>query len=133
MANATIKVLISEELHKVWDFVLDIKNYAAWRNDLSKTEVVSDKQFIEYTKDGHPTTFSVTRVEPYRRWEFDMDNGNMSGHWTGVFTAKGEGTEIVFTEQVKAKKLLMKPFVKLYLKKQQAQFVADLKKALQEF
>lgn len=62
-----------------------------------------------------------------------MDNGNMSGHWTGVFTAKGEGTEIVFTEQVKAKKLLMKPFVKLYLKKQQAQFVADLKKALQEF
>ncbi|MDI9487503.1 MAG: SRPBCC family protein [Bacillota bacterium] len=133
MANATIKVLISEELHKVWDFVLDIKNYAAWRNDLSKTEVVSDKQFIEYSKDGHPTTFSVTRVEPYRRWEFDMDNGNMSGHWTGVFTAKGEGTEIVFTEQVKAKKLLMKPFVKLYLKKQQAQFVADLKKALQEF
>ena len=118
MANATIKVLISEELHKVWDFVLDIKNYAAWRNDLSKTEVVSDKQFIEYSKDGHPTTFSVTRVEPYRRWEFDMDNGNMSGHWTGVFTAKGEGTEIVFTEQVKAKKLLMKPFVKLYLKKQ---------------
>lgn len=133
MANATIKVLISEELHKVWDFVLDIKNYAAWRNDLSKTEVVSDKQFIEYSKDGHPTTFSVTRIEPYRRWEFDMDNGNMSGHWTGVFTAKGEGTEIVFTEQVKAKKLLMKPFVKLYLKKQQAQFVADLKKALQEF
>ena len=133
MANATIKVLISEELHKVWDFVLDIKNYAAWRNDLSKTEVVSDKQFIEYSKDGHPTTFSVTRVEPYRRWEFDMDNGNMSGHWTGVFTAKGEGTEIVFTEQVKAKKILMKPFVKLYLKKQQAQFVADLKKALQEF
>ena len=133
MANATIKVLISEELHKVWDFVLDIKNYAAWRNDLIKTEVVSDKQFIEYSKDGHPTTFSVTRVEPYRRWEFDMDNGNMSGHWTGVFTAKGEGTEIVFTEQVKAKKLLMKPFVKLYLKKQQAQFVADLKKALQEF
>lgn len=133
MVNATIKVLISEELHKVWDFVLDIKNYAAWRNDLSKTEVVSDKQFIEYSKDGHPTTFSVTRVEPYRRWEFDMDNGNMSGHWTGVFTAKGEGTEIVFTEQVIAKKLLMKPFVKLYLKKQQAQFVADLKKALQEF
>ena len=133
MANATIKVLISEELHKVWDFVLDIKNYAAWRNDLSKTEVVSDKQFIEYSKDGLPTTFSVTRVEPYRRWEFDMDNGNMSGHWTGVFTAKGEGTEIVFTEQVKAKKLLMKPFVKLYLKKQQAQFVADLKEALQEF
>ena len=39
-------------------------------------------------------------------------------------------TEIDFTEQVTAKKIFMKPFIKSYLKKQQAQFVADLKKAV---
>lgn len=33
-------------------------------------------------------------------------------------------------ETVTAKKLLMKPFVKAYLKKQQAQYVPDLKKGL---
>ena len=128
MATSNIKAVIPSELRQVWDFVLDIENYAAWRSDLSKTEVISDKQFIEYTKDGYPTTFTVTVVDPYRRWEFDMENSNMKGHWTGIFTARGDETEIDFTEQVEAKKLLMKPFVKSYLKKQQAQFVADMMK-----
>ena len=128
MATSNTKANIPCELHQVWDLVLDIENYAAWRSDLSKTEVISDKQFIEYTKDGYPTTFTVTLVEPYRRWEFDMENSNMKGHWTGIFTVKGDETEIDFTEQVEAKKLLMKPFVKSYLKKQQIQFVADIMK-----
>ena len=130
MAVANIKALIPGELQKVWELVLDIENYGAWRIDLSKTEVISDKKFIEYTKEDYPTTFTVTLVEPYRRWEFDMENSNMTGHWTGIFTAKGDETEIDFTERVEAKKWLLKPFVKLYLKKQQAQFVADIRKAL---
>ena len=128
MAGSNIKALIPGELQKVWDLVLDIENYGAWRSDLSKAEVISDKKFIEYTKDGYPTTFTVTLVEPYRRWEFDMENSNMTGHWTGIFTAKGDKTEIEFTEQVKAKKWLLKPFVKLYLRKQQTRFVTDIMK-----
>lgn len=128
MATSNIKALIPGELHKVWELVLDTENYGAWRSDLSKTEVISDKQFIEYTKDGYPTTFTVTLVEPYRRWEFDMENSNMTGHWIGIFTDKGSETEINFTECVEAKKLFMKPFVKSYLRKQQAQFVEDMMK-----
>ena len=130
MATSNIKAMIPSDLRKVWDFVLDIENYGTWRSDLSKTETINEKQFIEYTKGGYPTTFTVTLVEPYRRWEFDMENSNMKGHWIGVFTNKGKETEIDFTEFVEAKKLLMKPFVKLYLKKQQAQFVADMRKTL---
>ena len=57
-----------------------------------------------------------------------MENSNMKGHWTGIFTSIGDETEIDFTEYVTAKKLIMKPFVTMYLKKQQAQFVVDLKK-----
>ena len=128
MPTSNIKALIPGELRKVWKLVLDIENYGAWRSDLSKTEVISDTQFIEYTKDGYPTTFTVTLVEPYRRWEFDMENSNMKGHWIGAFTDKGNETEIDFTECVEAKKWLMKPFVKSYLKKQQTQFVADIMK-----
>ena len=126
MATSKIKALIPSELHQVWAFVLDIANYGAWRSDLSKAEVISDKQFIEYTKGGFPTTFTVTVVEPYKRWEFDMENNNMKGHWTGIFTDKGNETEIDFTECVEAKKLFLKPFVKSYLRKQQAQFVKDM-------
>ena len=130
MASSNIKAVILGGLQQVWELVLDIENYATWRSDLSKTEVISDTQFIEYTKDGYPTTFTVTLIEPYKRWEFDMENSNMKGHWIGVFTDKGNETEIDFTERVEVKKWLMKPFVKSYLKKQQAQFVADIRKAL---
>ena len=133
MATSNTKANIPCELHQVWDLVLDIENYAAWRSDLSKTEVISDKQFVEYTKDGYSTTFTVTLVEPYRRWEFDMENSNMKGHWIGIFTAKADETEIDFTECVEVKKLLMKPFVKSYLKKQQIQFVADIIKEINKF
>lgn len=130
MASSNIKAVILGGLQQVWELILDIENYATWRSDLSKTEVISDTQFIEYTKDGYPTTFTVTLVDPYKRWEFDMKNNNMKGHWIGVFTDKGNETEIDFTECVEAKNWLMKPFVKSYLKKQQAQFVADIKRAL---
>ena len=130
MATSNIKAMIPSDLRKVWNFVLDIENYDTWRSDLGKTEIISEKQFIEYTKDGYSTTFTVTKEDPYRRWEFDMENSNMKGHWIGVFTDKGSETEIDFTECVEAKKIFMKPFVKLYLKKQQARFVADMRNAL---
>ncbi len=130
MTTSNIKAIIQSDIHKVWKIVLEIDNYSTWRSDLSKTEAVNEKQFIEYTKEGYPTTFTITVVEPHKRWEFDMENSNMKGHWIGIFTSKGTETEIDFTEYVTAKKLLMKPFVKPFLKKQQAQFVMDLKKAL---
>ena len=129
MATSNIKALISGELRKVWELVLNVENYGTWRSDLSKTEVISDKQFIEYTKDGYPTTFTVTLVEPYRRWEFDMENSNMTGHWIGIFTDKGNETEIDVMECVEATKWQEKTFVKSYLKKHQAQCVADISKS----
>lgn len=129
MTISNIKTIIQSDIYKVWEVVLAVENYA-WRSDLSKTEVVDDKQFIEYTNGGYPTTFTVTLVEPYKRWEFDMENTNMQGHWVGVFTSKDNETEIEFTEYVTAKKFFIKPFVKSFLKKQQVQFVTDLKKSI---
>lgn len=129
MATSNIKARISCNIHKVWEVVTEVENYT-WRSDLSKTEVISDKQFIEYTKEGYPTTFTITITEPCKRWEFDMENSNMKGHWVGIFISKEDETEVDFTEYVTAKKFFMKPFVKFYLKKQQAQFVSDLKKAV---
>lgn len=130
MAISNMKEIIDCDIHKVWKTVLAVENYGKWRSDLSKTEVINEKQFIEYTKDGFATTFTVTVVEPYKRWEFDMENTNMKGHWTGIFVSKGSKTQIDFTENVIPKKWFMKLFVKAYLKKQQTQFVLDLKKAL---
>lgn len=132
MATSNIREIIGSDIHKVWETVLAVDKYSIWRSDLSTTEVKNQKQFVEYTKKGYSTKFTVTVSEPYKRWEFDMENSNIIGHWIGIFTSKGNETQIDFTECVTAKKLIMKPFVKFYLKKQQAQFVSDLKKLLEQ-
>lgn len=132
MAVSSIRLTLSSDIQKVWNIVTSVKNYPAWRGDVSKTEILDDKRFVEYTKDGYATTFTITVTEPYKRWEFNMENGNMKGHWVGVFSQNGSETQVEFTEDVTAKKALIKPFVKSYLKKQQARFAADLRKVLLE-
>ena len=132
MTISNIKDSIDSNIHKVWETVLAVDKYTQWRSDLSKTEVINEEQFIEYTKNGYPTTFTITVVEPHKRWEFDMENSNMKGYWIGIFTSIDDKTEIDFTEQVTAKKFYMKPFVKSDLKKQQTQFVMDLKRILEK-
>lgn len=62
-----------------------------------------------------------------------MTNKNMNGHWSGVFSiANKNGTQIEFTEEVSVNNPIMNLFVGLYLKKQQALYIADLKKELGE-
>ena len=101
MAVSNIKAIFENDIHKVWDIVFAVDKYSSWRSDLSKTEIINEKQFIEYTKDGYATTFSITAVEPYRRWEFDMENSNMAGSVGLVFfMAKGNKTQVDFTENV---------------------------------
>lgn len=129
MVISNMTAVFESDIRKVWETVTSLENYA-WRSDLSKIEVQNGTQFIEYTKGGYATSFTVTYVEPYKRWEFDMENDNMKGHWTGIFTQKDDQTEIEFTEEVTAKKFFVKPFMKNYLKKQQSLYVRDLKKAL---
>ena len=130
MAISEIKAVFSSSVQDVWNIVTSLENYQ-WRSDLSKIEIINEKQFVEYTKDGFSTTFTTTVLEPYKRWDFDMENSNMSGHWSGTFDEKEGQTEIVFTEDVTAKKLFMRPLLKIFLKKQQKQYITDLKKTLQ--
>lgn len=131
MAVSNVKVVFPENIQNIWEIVTNVKN-CAWRSDLSKTDILNEKQFIEYTKDGFATTFTITLTEPCKRWEFDLENKNIKGHWIGIFTQKGKQTEIEFTENVTAKKFFMKPFVQSFLKKQQSLYISDLKKALQQ-
>lgn len=130
MAIANIKAAFHCDLEKVWNTVTSLEDFS-WRSDLAKIEVLEPgKKFVEYTKDGYSTTFTVTLLEPMKRYEFDMDNENMHGHWVGLFSCGNGETTIDFTENVTVKKLFLKPFVGAYLKKQQAAYVDDLKKAL---
>lgn len=129
MATVNKKAVFPCDIRKVWDVVTSLEN-TAWRSDLGRVEVVSEKRFIEYTKGGHPTTFTVTAKDTCKCWEFDMENDNMTGHWTGIFSQKNGQTEIDFTEEVTVKNPIMKLFIKSYLKKQQNTYIKDLRKEL---
>ncbi len=132
MALSTIEAEFQSSVEKVWSIVTSLEEYL-WRSDLGKIVVVIPKrQFEEHTKDGYVTRFTITVCEPCKRYEFDMENDNMKGHWTGVFSYQDGKTKIVFTENVTAKKIFMKPFVGAYLRKQQAAYVRDLKQVLGE-
>ena len=130
MATVNKKAVFSCDIQKVWDVVTSLE-HTAWRSDIDRVEIVNETQFIEYTKDGYPTTFTVTAKENCKRWEFDMENGNMKGHWIGIFSQEDGQTEIDFTEEVTVKKPIMKLLIKAYLKKQQETYIKDLRKALE--
>ena len=118
MAYANIKATLASDIRKVWDTVTDLKDWS-WRSGLDRIEVLSDTQFVEYTEDGFATTFTVTLKERYKRWEFDMENKNIKGHWTGIFYDQMGRTTIDFTEKVTVKKFYLRPFAGRYLRNQQ--------------
>lgn len=84
MAVSNIKATFQCDVKKAWSTVTSLYNYQ-WRSDLIRIEVLDEKSFVEYTREGYPTTFTVTCEIPCERWEFDMENSNMKGHWTGLF------------------------------------------------
>lgn len=129
MAVSQIKAVFNRDVKKIWEIVTSLENYA-WRSDLGKIEILNDRQFVEYTKSGYTTNFTITVKDPCKRYELDMENSNIKGHWTGLFTQKGNQTEVEFTESVTAKKIFMKPLIKSYLKRQQSLYISDLHKFL---
>ncbi|MDF9824107.1 hypothetical protein M2475_000457 [Breznakia sp. PF5-3] len=129
MTKCEMRTNINCDVQKVWKVVTNIKEYA-WRSDLSKVDIVDECQFIEYTRKGYATTFSIIEKTPCSYFSFTMENNMIKGHWSGRFIEKGEQTEIIFTEDVTAKKLIIKPFIKSYLKKQQNKYISDLQEKI---
>ena len=130
MTTSILRAEFPCEMDEVWNVVTSLQNYS-WRSDLQKIVILeAGKTFEEHTKEGHVTTFTITSFVPCKRYEFDMENDNMAGHWTGVFSYQDGKTTIEFTENVIAKKWFMKPFVGTYLKKQQAIYASDLRREL---
>ena len=132
MKKSTVIARFHSSIETVWNIVTDNTAFD-WRSDIVKIEVSDDcNRFTEFTKDGFETEFTIVLKKPYERYEFDMKNKNMDGHWIGLFSKDGSGTKIEFTEEVEVANPIMNLFVKSYLKKQQAAYIMDLRKAMGE-
>ena len=130
MTVSNLKSVLPSDVHKVWSVVTTASEYPRWRTDLSRVQILGPEAFLEYTADGYVTKFTIIRAKPGQLWELEMDNANLHGRWVGRFRQRGLATVVDFTEYVSVKKVWMKPFVKGYLKKQQAQFMTDLRRTI---
>ena len=129
MATSKMIVHFPCPVERVWQTVTGL-THTAWRSDLKRVEVLNETHFVEHTKSGYATHFTVTACEPLRRWAFAMENGNMSGAWEGIFETEGDGARLTCTETVNAKHWWMRLFVPGYLKRQQKRYLDDLGREL---
>lgn len=133
MRRSVIVVEIPANEKKVWDIVTD--NYHTdWRSDLSKVEVLNEKEFVEYTKNDIATKFTIEAKEPYKYYEFSFGNNNMQGVWHGKFTAVSENvTKLEFVEEIKIKNPLVEliSYIFFPIKKMQKTYMKDLELEVQ--
>lgn len=60
-----------------------------------------------------------------------ISNENIKGTFVGYFSTVNNKTLVEFTEKITTKKIIMKMFLKPYLKKQQDNYVKDLNEYLE--
>ena len=126
MTTSNMKVTILCPIEIVWDTVTNLNDFS-WRSDLKAVKIIDEHNFIEIAKNGIETYFRITECIKYQSWIFEIENKNIKGTWVGKFFSKGDKTILDFTENVISKKIIFKPFISLYLKRQQRIYFKDLK------
>lgn len=129
MATSNMKVTILCPIEIVWDTVTNLNDFS-WRSDLKAVKIIDEHNFIEIAKNGIETYFRITECIKYQSWIFEIENKNIKGTWIGKFYAEGDKTILDFTENIVSKKSILKPFISLYLKRQQKIYFRDLKAKL---
>ncbi len=126
MAVSNMRATLLYPIEVVWDTVMNLKDFS-WRSDLKDVRIIDENNFIEITKNGVETYFRITECIKYQSWIFEIENKNIKGAWVGKFYVEDDKTILDFTETVVSKKLIFKPFISLYLKRQQKIYFRDLK------
>ena len=63
MAVSKVTVHFPCSVERVWQVMTDL-SHTAWRSDLKRVEVLDETHFVEHTKTGYATRFTVTACEP---------------------------------------------------------------------
>ena len=129
MAVSNMRATLLYPIEVVWDTVTNLNDFS-WRSDLKDVRIIDENNFIEITKNGVETYFRITECIKYQSWIFEIENKNIKGAWVGKFYVEDDKTILDFTETVVSKQLIFKPFISLYLKRQQKIYFRDLKAKL---
>lgn len=85
MRKSIFETIIHSNIKNIWKIITDNEHYL-WRSDISEIKIIEPHhKFIEVSKNGIQTVFTITAIKPYSLYEFDMENKYFRGHWIGHF------------------------------------------------
>ena len=135
MRKSIFETIIHSNIKNIWKTITDNEHYS-WRSDISEIKIIEPHhKFIEVSKNGTQTVFTITAIKPYSLYEFNMENKYFRGHWIGRFHKLSEKeTKIVFTEILNIKNPIMEilSYICMNLKTMQKKYIADLIKELEK-
>ncbi|MFR6095953.1 MAG: SRPBCC family protein [Dysosmobacter welbionis] len=117
---------------RVWAVVTDLDCWR-WRGGLSRLDHVGEDAFygVRQKRLSHPL-HRHGAPPPVPLGLFDLDNANLAGRWAGEFRPEGGGTQVTFTETITVKSPGCASLPRGYLRRQQARYLADLGRALEQ-
>lgn len=128
MITVSKKAQFNCSAEQLFRIITNNKEYG-WRSDLERIDIIKGgNSFIEYTKKGVPTLFTVTTRIPNKKYEFKLQNNNLTGKWMGELHDTEGGSEMVVTESIHVKSRLLSLFAPFFLKRQQEIYLKDLTK-----
>lgn len=131
MRTSKITTNFQSDIETVWKVVTNNEEFT-WRSDLSLIEIQDNNHFIEYTKKGFPTVFTIMKKEEFKVYSFELENKNMKGKWQGNFFSLDNGSTCVeFIEEISFKNPILS-FVGMFMniRKIQETYIYDLKNKL---
>lgn len=132
MSKYTISESFAARISDVWKLVTDVANYS-WRSTISRCDLIDEKHFIEYAKDGTKTQFYISDSEYLRFWACDFQNEKISGHFVADFTLSGNKSIVSLTTRMQAKtSRIFGAFNNIHFMQEQKRFFKDLKRTLGE-
>jgi uncharacterized membrane protein len=110
------EVEIEAPPERVWQVMEERSKYAEWQTNLTKVEVIDEKNWVEYPKDSpDPLKFTETRDERPRQMEFAYTMGSsFAGKWSGDATPSASGTHLKTTDSYSADGWLTKILVYMF-------------------
>ncbi len=130
MKRIEMTVDFKSNVEKVFKTVTNISD-CSWRSDLSKVDKISKDKYIEYDRKNRSTKIKITDCRENIQFEYDVQNGNYTGHWCGQFAPlKDGGCRMYILFYFEPHSFLGK-FVNV--DKFEERYIADLKKELYEY
>lgn len=92
----TNEVEINAPAEKVWQVANDRAKYTEWQTNLTRVEVVDDKNWIEYPKDSpEPLKFTLVKDNSPSDMEIRYTMGEtFNGYWKGEIAPAASGVRL---------------------------------------